>query len=217
MVTYAGKGGEIIALLIGITGNSGCGQTAAASFLKDSVRGVCSLDLLGHRLLGKSYVRRELAAAFSDEELEEMDPPNLRKFLSSIVFGDDSGTGGSEGLEELNRVLHPRMVLWARRSAKCLQGREGIWILEGALIFELGIHRFLDCTILIRDSENRCAARLAERDGIGRNTVAARWRNQMDLKEKSLLADHVIENSGDLQYLRKSILSIFDEITNQSY
>jgi dephospho-CoA kinase len=217
MMMYAGTGGEDISLLIGITGNSGCGQTTAASFLEEYVDGICSLDRVGHRLLAKRYVKRELAAVFRNAELETMDPAVLRQFLSSIVFGDDRGTRSRSSLSHLNEVLHPRMVRWARRSAEYLSTSSGIWILEGALIFELGIHRYLDFTILIRDSEARCASRLTERDGVDADTVATRWRNQMDLDRKALLAYRVIENSRGLNYLRKSILSIFDEITNQSY
>ncbi|MEN8209983.1 MAG: hypothetical protein ABFR50_12115, partial [Candidatus Fermentibacteria bacterium] len=58
--------------LVGITGNSGCGQTTAASFVAERCGGVCSLDRIGHRLLNKRYVLRGLADGFSRRSLLSM-------------------------------------------------------------------------------------------------------------------------------------------------
>jgi dephospho-CoA kinase len=193
--------------LIGITGNSGCGQTTAASFLADLADGVCSLDRLGHRLIDKPYVRRIIGKTFGLDSAEEMESSELRKVLSGRVFSDP------EELLKLNDIMHPRMRKWVFDSAGKLSGTGGIWILEGALIYELGLDGILDWVILIRDTEKRCMSRLAERDGIDGRQVTARWDGQLDMSEKVSRAQYVVENSAGLDYLKQQVLSIFHEIS----
>jgi len=195
-------------ILVGITGNSGCGQSTAASFAGEFVRGVCSLDHVGHRLLRKRFVLQELEDAFERDDLCRMDHRELRAELAGMVFHDP------ELMKRLNMVLHPRMVEWARRSARRLSSVDGILVLEGALIFELGLEDLFDTVIVVRDTLERCAGRLSRRDGITEALAAGRWENQMSIAEKVSRGDRVVDNCGDLDYLRTQIVSIFTEIGN---
>ena len=190
-------------MLVGITGNSGCGQSTAASFAADFASGVCSLDGIGHRLLRKPYVLAELERKLGIPDAADMGHDELRRLLSGMVFGDPSR------MALLNGILHPRMVRWVRMVACDLSALEGIWILEGALIFELGLAELLDRTITVADTLERCAGRLALRDGIAPDAAAERWNNQLPVSEKASMSDHVVENSGDLDYLKSQIVSIF--------
>ncbi len=195
-------------LLIGITGNSGCGQTTAAEFLADHAT-VCFLDELGHRLLGKEYVRKELASAFGNPEIVSMSGEEVRKYLSNLVFDNP------KLMERLNVVVHPRMARWVRNAAAALRKREGIWILEGALLFELALGDVFDETVLIRDSLERCAERLVLRDGINEEDAKKRWNFQLALEEKASMAGTVVDNNGDLEYLKRKIVGIFQEISKR--
>lgn len=190
-------------VLVGITGNSGCGQSTAASCASDFAAGVCSLDEVGHRLLRRTYVQAELERELGIHGAADMEPAELRRLLSGMVFGDPSR------MALLNGILHPRMVRWARMTSFRLSAFEGVWILEGALIFELGLAELMDCTITVVDTLERCAGRLALRDGITPDSAALRWRSQLPLSEKASRSDHVVENSGDLDYLKRQIVSIF--------
>lgn len=193
-------------LLVAVTGNSGCGQTTAASFVEGLVSGVCSLDRIGHRLLEKEYVLRELKDALGMDDMDGMDKKRLRRRLSSLVFGDPVK------MEKLNSVVHPRMKGWAELSSSLLSRRDGIWVLEGALVFELGLDELFHRTVVIRDTLERCADRLESRDGISREMTENRWKNQMSMEEKVSRGDFVADNAGDTDYLRGQILSIFAEI-----
>ncbi|MFO8184839.1 MAG: dephospho-CoA kinase [Candidatus Aegiribacteria sp.] len=195
-------------LLVAITGNSGCGQTTAASFVEGLVTGICSLDRIGHRLLEKEYVLRELEEALGMSDAGTMGKTRLRRKLSGIVFSDP------DKMEKLNYVVHPRMKGWAGLCSSILSRRGGIWVLEGALIFELGLDDLFHRTVVIRDTLERCALRLESRDGISREMTENRWSNQMPMEEKVSRGDFVADNSRDADYLRGQILSIFAEIRN---
>lgn len=193
-----------VSILIGITGNSGCGQTTAASALEGLAEGICSLDELGHRMLEKGFVAKELAGEFGIEEMAGMTPSELRSTLSGMVFDD------SDHLHSLNSVLHPRMVRWVRMAARRARDLGGAWVLEGALLFELGLGDLFDRTIVVRDTFERCARRLWTRDGIPPGVTRRRWDSQMGLDRKASMADHVVENGSDPDYLKARMITIFD-------
>jgi dephospho-CoA kinase len=192
--------------LIGITGNSGCGQTTAVSFIADRCSGICSLDRIGHRLLTRQYVQRELVSAFSREDLVCLSEDEIRAELGAIVFDDP------EKLAVLNSILHPRMKKWVSAAASMLRNSEGIFVLEGALIYELGLDSIVDITIVIEDTAERAAERLVERDGISVEYAQKRWKYQLPIETKSSKADYVVHNSQDPDYMMRQILTIFDEL-----
>ncbi len=195
--------GDPAGFLIGITGNSGCGQTTAAKYLNEECSGICSLDLVGHRLLNRQYVISELAEAFSRPEFNHLDGESIRTELRKIVLND------TEAYAILNAVLHPRMIGWAVQCAQTLRKLKGIWILEGALICELRINDLLDYLIVVEDSEHRCISRVAARDNISFEDAAKRWKVQLPIENKSKMADAVVDNSGELDNLKQQILTIF--------
>ena len=192
------------AWLVGITGNSGCGQTTAAEAASEYCRGVCSLDVTGHRLLDRPYVVSDLARSFYKPELLRLRGDSLRSELRRTVFSDPVE------MDRLNSILHPRMKRWAAISAAKLRLLgTGIWILEGALIFEMGLDSLFDLVMVISDTPERSAKRVAERDGITVEEALIRWDHQMSLPEKESAADIVIRNSGTEDDIRGVIGSIF--------
>lgn len=198
-----------MACLVGITGNSGCGQSTAAGFIAEHCSGVCSLDRIGHRILARAYVLRELADDFSRKDFLTMNEAEVRMELGSVVFDD------IEKMNVLNSVLHPRMIRWASMTAAVLTGREGTWVLEGALIYELGIDRYLDYLVTVEDTIERSAEHLVIRDNISAEYAFKRWKHQLPIEVKSSRADYIVHNSKDLDYMKQQILTIFEEIENR--
>lgn len=192
--------------LIGITGNSGCGQTTASKYISKECSGICSLDQIGHRLLNRQYVISELADVFSRPEFNHLDGESIRAELRKIVLID------TKAYAKLNSVLHPRMIRWAARSARILRNLKGIWVLEGALICELGIHELLDYLIVVQDSEQRSISRVAARDNISFQDAAKRWEVQLPIENKLTIADAVVNNSGELDNMKQQIHTIFHRI-----
>ena len=195
--------GDTTGFLIGITGNSGCGQTTAAKYISEECSGICSLDQIGHRLLNRQYVISELSDAFSRPDFNHLDRESIRAELRKIVLND------AKAYAILNSVLHPRMIRWAVHSAKILRKLKGIWVLEGALICELGIHELLDYLIVVQDSKQRSISRVSARDNISLEDAAKRWEVQLPIENKSTIADAVVNNSGELDYMKQQILTIF--------
>jgi len=138
-------------------------------------------------------------------ELSEIRGDELRAALRDIVFSDPVQ------MEKLNSIVHPRMKRWAVSSAARLRNgaATGIWVLEGALIYELGLDVLLDLVIVVSDTPERCARRISERDGVSTGVALQRWNFQMSLDEKEATSDIVIANHGSKADMGRAIGSIF--------
>jgi dephospho-CoA kinase len=190
-------------MLLGVTGNSGCGQTTFAAELARCGAGVCSLDNVGHRLLKRPRVAREVGDVLELPGLSDQAPAAIRRRVGERVFGQP------EMLRALNSLVHPMMRRWAHLSAARLGGRPGLFVLEGALILELDLAVLLDHLVVVEDTLERCQHRLAARDGADPETVRARWRAQWSLERKRACADAVVRNSGGRQELREQARALY--------
>ncbi len=177
-------------MLVGVTGNSGCGQTSFATELASCGAEVCSLDRVGHRLLARRRIARRAGRNLGLPGLEDLDPPEARRLVGEEVFAS------RRRLEVLNSLLHPMMRRWAHIAAERVRDCGGIFVLEGALIMELGLAPLFDRLVVIVDTLERCRRRAALRDGVSAGTVEARWRAQWSMQRKAAAADVVVRNSG---------------------
>jgi len=181
-----------MAILIGLTGPCGAGQTSAARImaLDPRVRGVCSLDGIGHRLMEKKRIRARIGERLGIDGLSAMTAKEARRLLGSMVFVDDDAR---EGLES---VLHPLMKRWVSHAAGVLSEEEGLYVLEGALLVEMGLDGIADALVLVACEREECIARAAARDGLDSASAQRRLDSQMPLTDKIRRADWVINNGS---------------------
>ena len=189
--------------LVGVTGNSGCGQTPFAGEFQRLGAGVCSLDEVGHRLLRRPQVLSRVANALEMPQLVGLEAALARRAIGSAVFASP------RMLSALNSIVHPMLRRWAHLSAARLGGAESLYVLEGALLLELGLDSLLDLLVVVSDSMERASQRVARRDGIPEDQVEARWRAQWPLSSKTGRADLVVENSGGEEELRQRARALY--------
>lgn len=187
-------------MLVGLTGNSGTGASTVARFWRDAGARVCSLDHAGHRLMEKA---RTKAALGIDPGLPGRD---ARSLLRERAFTDPAL------LALINNTMHPVMTRWARYCAARFRGTPGMHVLEGALIFEMGMADLFDATVAVVDTPERAFLRIFRRDGVTREAMLGRWRNQLPPERKAALADHVINNSGSIEELKDISLAMYDKL-----
>ena len=88
-------------------------------------------------------------------------------------------------------------------------------IYESALLYETRRHTEMRGVILVTASEEQRIARVRSRDGSDEEDVRKRIRAQMSEEEKRGLADHIVDNSGDLQTLQGNVRSLIAELRQQ--
>ena len=89
--------------------------------------------------------------------------------------------------------------------AKLVSQKEKLVVIDAPLLFECGMQRYTDETWLVVCRSEKRIARIVARDGLTPEEIEARIANQMPEAKKETLADHVIDNSGELPGLYAQI------------
>ena len=191
-------------ITLGVTGGIGSGKTTVCGFLQEKGARVFYADIEAKRLMQEdASVRAEITEAFGPEAYTD-DGTLDRAVLADRVFGD------AERLEQLNAIVHPR-VFEAFEAAKERAAEEGVDLLvhEAALLFEAGGDAHVDVTAAVVAPDADRVARVAERDDVAPEQVRARMGHQLPQDELRRRADHVIENDGSLDDLRRKSVELY--------
>lgn len=191
-------------ITLGVTGGIGSGKTTVCGFLEEKGARVFYADIEAKRLMQEdASVRAEITETFGDEVYTDDGALN-RAVLAEQVFGD------ADRLEQLNAIVHPR-VFEAFEGAKERAAEEGVDLLvhEAALLFEAGGDAHVDVTAAVVAPDEARVARVAERDDVAPEKVRARMGHQLPQDELRRRADHVLENDGSLEDLRRKSVELY--------
>ncbi len=81
-------------------------------------------------------------------------------------------------------------------------------VLDVPLLFESGIDRLTDLTIVVRASPKQQIERLQRRSGLNRGDIIKRIKTQMPWDKKLRLADVVVDNRGQIDKTKQQIEEI---------
>lgn len=188
---------------IGLTGNIGTGKSTVARIFEILGIPVYHADKQAREILESETVKAQLADLFGKRVLDTMNQID-RKALASIVFND------KDKLSILNELVHPLVeedfFRWCNEHAS-----HNYILQEAAILFESGFDRLFDANILVTAPEELCIARVMARDGIGKEMVSDRMRNQWPQEKKRALADYEISND-EISMVIPQVLSIHQEL-----
>jgi len=182
---------------IGLTGNIGTGKSTVARIFEILGVPVYHADTQAREILESEQVKVQLADLFGKQVLNAMNQID-RKALASIVFSD------KEKLAVLNKLIHPLVEEDFFRWCNGHAGYEYI-LQEAAILFESGFDRLFDANILVTAPEELCITRVMARDGITREMVSDRIRNQWSQEKKLKMADYEIINNDELMVIPQVI------------
>lgn len=188
---------------IGITGSIACGKSTVSNYLKEKGYTIIDADKLGHIALTSEDVKIKLSEKFGDNILENNEIS--REKLGKLVFGND------ENLKILNSIVHP----YIRKIILQLQKKhrdERFVFLDIALLFEAGFEDLVEKIIVVHVDEKIQLARLMSRNSLSKEQAMYRIESQMSSKDKSILGNYVIDNSGTKEETYKQIDLIIEEL-----
>lgn len=191
----------------GLTGGIGAGKSTVAGIFQKSGIPVVFADEVGRQVAARgSEGLAEIVGSFGAEVLDESGELDRRK-LGTLIFDDPDRRRHLEG------ILHPRVRDLSQELFKNLeQAGNPLVIYESALLYETQRHTEMSGVILVTAGEEQRIARVRSRDGSNEAEVRKRIRAQMDEEEKRSLADHIVDNSGDLQSLRNNVNSLIAQL-----
>ena len=184
-----------------MTGGIGSGKSEVCRLLVRLGRTVLSADDLARDLTEHDPdVRAAIARRFG-ESVYDAAGALRRGELARLVFGD------AANLRALNAIVHPRVFTAIDASVSRLpsSARRPYAVVEAALIFESGMDRRLDATILVRAPNELRLERVARRDAATHAEVRSRMGAQIAPEAAAARADVVIENGGTLAELENRV------------
>jgi dephospho-CoA kinase len=178
-------------LQIGITGGIGTGKTLVTKIF--ACLGIPVYDADSHAkelMTTDGILISQIKKEFGD--LSYLSDGTLnRKYLGEVVFNQQ------EKLDILNSLVHPRVrhdfAQWTDRYKD-----KPYVIREAALLFETGVYKLLDRTIVVSAPEEVRVRRVMNRDHRSEAQVRAIIRKQLSEEEKKALADDIIYNDDSI-------------------
>lgn len=184
-------------LKFGVTGGIGSGKTLVCNIFEMMYIPVYFADDEAKRLMTEDIRLRKKIIRILGAESYTSDNQLNRQHIAEKVFNDE------KLLKKLNLAVHPAVekdfTLWAEA-----QTSEYV-IKEAALLYESGSYKNLDKIIVVTAPLEMRINRVMKRDGVSRQTILARMKNQMPEEEKAKMADYLIHNDGSKSVIWQTI------------
>jgi len=187
-----------MAKMIGLTGGIGAGKSVVAKIFSTLGIPVFNADEVAKQMMQTSpAIKAQLIEQFGRDIYNASGLDKER--LAAIVFADPFQ------LELLNAIVHP-VTIQAAKDWAAKQTAPYV-IKEAALIFESGAADGLFKVIGVTAPLSLRTHRVMQRDGITKDQVDARMRNQISDTIKMRLCDYVVQNN-DQQMLIPQVLEL---------
>lgn len=188
-------------ILVGLTGGVATGKSTVAKMFKQCGAVVIDADELAREAVkpGKP-AWREIVALFGKAVLNQ-DRSLNRQTLGNIVFRNP------EKRRQLEQIIHPRVAReQARLTRQAARTDPNVVVLyDVPLLFEAGIDKRVDRTIVVTADRKTQIARLKKRNGLSQAEAMRRINSQMPLAKKIQRADHVLDGTFSHSSLRRQI------------
>lgn len=194
-----------MAYVVGLTGGIGSGKSTVLAMLAEHGATVIDADAIVHDLQRPgTEVFDAMVEAFG-EGILAADGTLDRAAVAAIVFND------ADQLQRLNAIVHPAVgteILQRLEAA----GEHGVVVIDIPLLTEnTRAERGLQRVIVVDVSPQTQVERAVARGGEEAD-VRARMAKQSTRDERLAMADHVIDNEGTLERLRRQVDALWTEL-----
>ena len=184
-----------MSLLIGLTGRSGAGKSAACRVFLEHGIPCIDADRVYHEMLQESNAcTSDLIAAFGNGIATDGGGVD-RKALSRVVF---SRTDVAAALHTLNTITHKYIMANVKKLLQGYhsEGKKAV-VFDAPQLFEAGADADCDVILGIIAEDEVCVRRIMARDGIDAQAASRRLSAQHDNSFFKARCHAVIENNSD--------------------
>ncbi len=184
--------------VLGITGGIGCGQSTVAGFCQEAGLPVIDADALSHQVTAAGgSALPELVELFGSGIMDEEGALNREK-MARLVFRD------KRSLDLLSEVVHKHVIRSMREQVETLrESKQRAVVLDVPIPVKDGFLDLCDQVWVVWSSDEVRLDRLKRR-GMEAEEVQRRMAMQMSRETYFKIADHIIENDGTLQELKRA-------------
>jgi len=193
-----------MAARVGLTGGIGSGKSTVASiFAKLGVK-IIDADLVARELVTPgSSLLSEIIQVFGGNIVDDAGTLK-RKALGEIVFADDSKR------KWLEQLLHPEIRKRMDEIASTCE--DPYCILEIPLLVETNRHEKMEQVIVVHCEQSIRQSRLIINRDMSRENIQSIMENQASDKQRLAVADHIIDNSGNLDSLETQVRAVHQKL-----
>jgi dephospho-CoA kinase len=199
-------------ILVGLTGGVATGKSTVAKMFKR-----CGAILIDADKLAREVVEpgkpawRAIVKLFGKTVLNQNRSLD-RQALGSIVFHNPKKR------RQLEHIIHPRVAREQQRLVRRIaKGKpRAVVIYEVPLLFEAGVDKRVDKTIVVTADRNTQIARLEKRNGLSRTEAIRRISSQMPLAKKRRRADYLLDGATLRKTLAKQATHLFRQLQTLS-
>lgn len=192
-------------MIVGLTGGIGSGKTTLAKLFEVMGCAIYNSDDRAKEVYFNPEVRQQVIELLGKEAYrseQEIDKP----FISSRIFSD------TRLLQQLNSIIHPAVKTDFIEFTNQYAANK-IIIKESAILFETGIYKDLEKTILVTAPLELKLKRVMQRNAVTKEEVEKRMSAQWSDEQKIALADFVITND-DQQALIPQVAGIIQKLNH---
>jgi len=216
-----------------ITGSIGSGKSAVCELLRDRGFEIIDADKISHDVLdrcaaqvaeifGAQYIVQKDVQAENLTSQAEFDTSGDEKNLTdSRAFVDRKKLGelvfeNPAELTKLEALLHPKITAEILSQAQALEAKGKLYFVDIPLFFEGKRYEFFDKVAVVYAPKDTLIARVMKRNGLSYYAAKHRVELQIDIEQKRAMADFMIDNSGDLENLRRETQAFLEKISADS-
>lgn len=196
--------------LVGLTGGIGSGKSTVSSLLAERGAVVIDADAIvrelqepGRPVLAAMVERWGSTILFPDGTLD-------RKAMARIVFAD------ADELKALEAIVHPALRREIERRIDTHRDTDDVVVLDMALIVEKD-NPYGAAEIIVVDLPHDLAVhRLVGDRGFDEADARQRIDAQVSRDDRLAIADHVIDNSGDLDELERQVDALWGRLSGSA-
>lgn len=188
---------------VGITGGIGSGKSIVSRILLSMGYPVYDCDRSAARIMVSDTGVVSALKKLIGSDAYMADGSLNKPVIAAFLYRD------SANREALNAVVHPAVF----RDFELWCGRHGVDLafVESAILFESGLDRHVDKSVMVLASHETRIDRVMNRDGIDCEQARRRIESQMPDEEKAKLCDFVVRNDGGSR-LVPQIYSLLDSL-----
>ncbi len=189
-----------MAARVGLTGGIGCGKSTVAGIFSDLGVTIIDADQIARTITGLGTPKLRLIAEYFGSAILFPNGTLNRKRLGQIVFSDNDKRAW------LEQLLHPEIRRLMNLQSE--QSSDPYCIHEIPLLIESRRTLEMDQIVVVHCPQELRVKRLQKSRNMDRKTILAIINNQVSDQRRIEVADHVIDNSGEIEGLQSQVVAL---------
>ena len=192
-------------IVLGLTGSIGMGKTTVAKLFADLDVPVFNSD----EAVNLIYMKNPDVLKFiKDNFIEYENDIICKKRISEIVFNDKKKLAILEKF--IHTLVREKQINFINESKK---KKKPLIIIEIPLLYEVGVHNFIDFSIVVTAPFEIQKSRVLQRKDMSEKKFLNILDRQMPDREKCAKADYIINNL-EIEATKKQVVNLCNKILN---